>query len=309
MVSHTGTVGGFSSLLTLFPDLELGIFTNVNGPMAPHSDNFLQALHMYAVDVIMEEDPWLDVTPGNNVTQGTACTYPLPWAVEGPSVQTLDTLKNINHQPRKSERGKAQKLPEEEYEAYLGTYGHHLLGDTVIYYNSTADEMWGTAGRIGLVRLIPTQDSHIFDFEFEGALWYLSELGPPMPPIVFQNLQDDVYHELVVEAIDPQVPPVFVRDQAWEDVPPPPQYPECDYGTAAPRLTGSWARYRHVTSWPRTVQKGTNQDSGLNGISFYHEGVKIIHALMTTNMVSIFSWISLSFESLRELYLLPECTR
>ena len=74
MVMHTGTSWGYGGLLTLLPDVGLGIYSSVTGP----DESYLgrRAAHMYIADVLLGQVPWLNLT--------TACTFPEPWTQRRP---------------------------------------------------------------------------------------------------------------------------------------------------------------------------------------------------------------------------------
>ena len=57
MLRHTGTTFGFISLLTLFPDLNLGFYTTMTG----NDDHYIfrTLLHNYMADVALGVEPWL----------------------------------------------------------------------------------------------------------------------------------------------------------------------------------------------------------------------------------------------------------
>lgn len=232
-VAHTGLTGSFHSLLTLYPDVKLGIFGSVNGPLFPLASYFLQAVHMYAMDVVMEEEPWLNVTSVGNVTSGTACTYPFPWADLHIPYDDGNSQEDGSKEPKQYKGSPESNVEgtEGDFEPFIGIYRHLLLVDFNVYFNSSAGEMWATAGRIGIGRLIATEDEDIFTVELHGSLAFITELGPPLPPVVFSDLQDGVYHDIIAYVIDGSQPPTYVRDLDWDDLPPPPSNGNCA-GTA-----------------------------------------------------------------------------
>ena len=182
--------------------MKLAVFTNTNGDMDTY--NFHEALHIFVADTVFEEEVWLNDT--------TACTYPDPWASsEGNEGKALD----------KSDYDPSPQWLKDNHETYEGYYGHLLLGNMTIYYNETTGTLWGIAGNLGIGSLIPiTNDT--FVIELYGPLWWVPELGSPpgrYPPIIFSNLVDNQYQEIIGVAYDAVTPPIFVRGQQWDDLP------------------------------------------------------------------------------------------
>ena len=56
MHSHEGFIPEYSSQQSIYPDLDIGIFTSYTG--AKDFDNLLQ--HAFIVDLINDEEPWLE---------------------------------------------------------------------------------------------------------------------------------------------------------------------------------------------------------------------------------------------------------
>lgn len=69
ILHHTGSTFGYSSMVTLFPDLKLGIFTSMTGEDENHI--FGQLLHNFLSDNLLGVKPWLNAT--------TMCSFPSTW--------------------------------------------------------------------------------------------------------------------------------------------------------------------------------------------------------------------------------------
>ena len=69
ILSHSGTTFGYIALLTLFPDINLGVFTALT--CEDRSKVFRTILHNYLADMYIGETPWLNKT--------TLCTFPEPF--------------------------------------------------------------------------------------------------------------------------------------------------------------------------------------------------------------------------------------
>ena len=59
-VAHAGELFGFDSLITMLPDMELGVYTCFNGPggEAAHVGN--QLMHYYIIDQV-SYDSWMEI--------------------------------------------------------------------------------------------------------------------------------------------------------------------------------------------------------------------------------------------------------
>ena len=56
----------------MFPDKNVGIFVNVNGPGNNHKPgDAIKTIMYFIADILLQEEPWM--------TQHTACTFPSPW--------------------------------------------------------------------------------------------------------------------------------------------------------------------------------------------------------------------------------------
>ncbi|XP_062610699.1 uncharacterized protein LOC134272491 [Saccostrea cucullata] len=104
ILRHTGTILGFSSLITLIPEMNIGIFTTMNGQ---DSDYIFRTLpHNYLADIALGEDAWLN--------SSTICSFPNPWYSMPPEA---------SHTINKSH--KLSRSPSE----YVGHYGNNGYGD------------------------------------------------------------------------------------------------------------------------------------------------------------------------------------
>nr|XP_022329535.1 uncharacterized protein LOC111128280 [Crassostrea virginica] len=112
ILRHTGTILGSSSLITLIPDMNVGIFTTMNG----QDSNFFfrTLLHNYLSDVALGEKAWLN--------SSTICSFPEPWFSVKPSV---------SHQISKSNQLSRASSD------YIGHYRNDAYGDLYITRNSS----------------------------------------------------------------------------------------------------------------------------------------------------------------------------
>ena len=59
MVAHSGELFGFDCLITLYPEMNIGIYTAGNGPGGEQSFIGHQLLHYIASDLLLGLEPWL----------------------------------------------------------------------------------------------------------------------------------------------------------------------------------------------------------------------------------------------------------
>ena len=94
--------------LWLFPNENIGLFTNVNGPGPNHKPGeALKVILYFIADILLQEEPWL--------TQETACTFPSPWRNTTsftPSVATPPLSTSLTD--------------------YVGSYGNKIFPDVSI---------------------------------------------------------------------------------------------------------------------------------------------------------------------------------
>ena len=108
----------------------------------------------------------------------------------------------------------------ENYELFIGDYGHALFGNFSVDFNASRGRLTFTQGRNGEGSLIPINvedplEQKNFLMAFEGPLYNLFRAtGGRVTPLYFQNL-DEAYQEIVAVAIEPNAPPIFVRGLDW----------------------------------------------------------------------------------------------
>ena len=109
----------------------------------------------------------------------------------------------------------------ENHELYVGDYGHPLFGNFSIGFNETRARLTFTQGRNGEGSLIPVNvedpvEQKNFYLAIEEALYNLfGAIGGRFIPLYFQNLQNEMYQEIVAVRYEPDAPPVFVRGLEW----------------------------------------------------------------------------------------------
>ena len=196
MVLHTGTSMGYGALLTLLPAEGLGLFTSITGPDTSYLGR--RALHMYVLDLLLGEDPWLNHT--------TACSLPQPWL----------------HSSGKGGKSRGQSLSTQELAVYVGTYGNYGFGNVTIALNNSVGKLALTYG-YGQFHLESTGKQHEFYGEGTGIVTAIR-----LSKLAFSSSGADgsVLDRLVIPAFESRDPPVFMRGLKMSSVPPRPAY-EC----------------------------------------------------------------------------------
>ncbi|CAH1225451.1 Hypp60 [Branchiostoma lanceolatum] len=117
---RSGGFMGFSSLMSLYPDVSGGVFTSFNGPAVPEFVKDVNSIIHYRVaDMLLGLDPWLNTT--------TACSFPQPWATH--------PVTDVTMPPAPS-----RDFPRDKRD-YEGTFGNSIFGNLTVYLNSTDDTL------------------------------------------------------------------------------------------------------------------------------------------------------------------------
>ncbi|CAH1264633.1 Hypp3041 [Branchiostoma lanceolatum] len=183
-VQHSGSVEGFSSLLSLFPGVSGGVFTSANGPSSPEVNRDVhQVIHSQVGDILIGKHHWLNAT--------TACTYPEPWWTRPEPNSTV--LPEISYNFPRDKRD------------YEGVYGNYAGGNVTISLNKTDDKLYFSLGLIGRGLVLPTESADCILLRCQGPLAYFPyivtdveekdgkifsfslQISPPEPPIVFEQ--------------------------------------------------------------------------------------------------------------------------
>lgn len=150
---HSGGLFSYSSLIWLYPDEQVGVFANLNGPGTAGAPGYaLKTVLSYVSDILLRQPPWLS-------TQ-TACSYPSPW-VNSTEFSSSDLVNYTN-----------KKIND-----FVGTYGNKLLPDITIYIKErgTAERyLWLEMNRIK-GELVPTADDNLFRFKMVEPWEYAIE--------------------------------------------------------------------------------------------------------------------------------------
>ncbi|XP_033742502.1 gigasin-6-like [Pecten maximus] len=161
-VWHSGGIVGFSSLLWLFPNQDIGIFASLTGSRDNDNQHPIRVIMSRAADMLLGETPWLD--------RRTACSFPAPWGNVSPSIPVsgvgqFRTFWNISR----------------PMELYVGSYGHPAFGNiSVTIENRT--QLVLHYGRFGRMVLTPVTDSD-FKGRYIGPLWFATQADGQILPV------------------------------------------------------------------------------------------------------------------------------
>ncbi|XP_033751010.1 protein flp-like [Pecten maximus] len=183
ILRHTGTTFGYSSLLTLIPDMDIGVFITMTG--SDHDYLFRTVLENYLADNALGETPWLNAT--------TMCTFPEPWMRK--HVTTHHSIvKNLPlHRPVSS---------------YVGTYHNEAYGNLYVHNHAGDQSQLNMQVGIGNWKLFPTHTTDHFDGEGEGTLYKIKDL---------RNVQFHLdshssgIHSIEVPSFESHAPPLFTK--------------------------------------------------------------------------------------------------
>ncbi|CAL1538766.1 unnamed protein product [Lymnaea stagnalis] len=161
---YASSVYGYSSIMWLVPERNVGIFIAFNGQK--HTETPLatiQAITYVATDIMLGFEPWINET--------AACTFPEPFIKVG-------EFPNMEFKPQ---------TPDFALTDYQGTYTSPLLGDITIRKSaSNLKALTLTMGKI-TGTLLP-EGANVFRFFLEGANRYMQAPLAGKHPIPFARL-------------------------------------------------------------------------------------------------------------------------
>lgn len=152
MVWHSGIILGYLTLLTLLPDLDIGIFISTNGPGTMNTSFARSEVSYYITDLLLRLDPWL-----NNAN---ACQFPQEW-------------ENVTDDPSEDSvlvHGELKGL-----QNFVGQYGNVLFGDITVTKNGS-NELLVNYGRV-TGKLHKTKEDHVLMMDILGVLEFVTHVG------------------------------------------------------------------------------------------------------------------------------------
>ena len=215
MISHSGDIVGYHSLMTLLPDVNIGLFSSVNG--ADLTSNGRRLFHSYIMDVLLGLEPWLNTS--------TVCTFPEPWVsvtedfeqmISAILADGLDMLSLVPVPPA-SKTGYAA-----EFSQYIGVYGNFFYGNSIVYVNITSNQLMLSYGRADPYTLTPVGDDIFFGVASD-RMWptHIQEAIFAKSGASLQT-----FDQLTV-TFSRSAPALFVRGCKMSDAPLPPDPDSC----------------------------------------------------------------------------------
>ncbi|XP_064611356.1 uncharacterized protein LOC135475402 [Liolophura sinensis] len=155
-VSKRGSWLGYESQLTMIPSRRVGVFTSFTGQTGNKADAIKSLISVYALDILLDGEPWVDVP--------RVCS-------------TVDEMVNAMPKPRSSYRRtylRTDISPHRPLQSYAGSYGNGLYGRLEISVsNDTRNALNLDYGEQGMYRLFPTQKLDEFYLDAKtGPLWF-----------------------------------------------------------------------------------------------------------------------------------------
>ena len=200
--SHTGRRDGYRAMISLLPDVGIGVFTNNNNDNTYARDY----IHMYIMDLLMGEEPWIDAE----------------MVCEGGKQDEVKQSKIQNHL-KKGSKLHHKKHPKDHHqkhtkaaadEDYVGVYGNYAYGNATVFINETSGLISLNYGPVEWT-LTETAMEDTFSAEGVEPFWYWRMT------VEFYRT-DGVVMEVMLP-FQSGAHPVFVRGRDMTTAPPPPE--------------------------------------------------------------------------------------
>ena len=193
-VGHSGELFGYDSLLTLYPDMNLGIFTAFNGPGGEKAYLGNMLLRYFITDCMLGLNHWL--------TPASIERFPEPW-VSQDQYFVPHVHSNIVH-------GISASRPLTDY---VGTYTNGFLGDVCISADMTSGILNMYHGKLGEFKLHPDDEVDQFRIEGTGVLSFIHQLDLYSPTswmvVKFFSSNEQAPESLVISFYESS--PVFTK--------------------------------------------------------------------------------------------------
>jgi hypothetical protein len=184
MLTHTGSSWGYKNMITMFPDMDVGIYTSMTGD--DEDFMFRYSIHQYLADKYMGLNPWLNAS--------LICSFPEPWMTSKPKRSKPIIDKQV--------------MPKRKLDDYLGLYENPAYGQLEIFIldeeNST-NKLIAEYGYVDLI-LYPKSRRDEFFFETDGIAAKLINFGT----VQFKS-QNGFIDKLRIPSFEPKDPPIFKK--------------------------------------------------------------------------------------------------
>ena len=211
MYLHTGTSWGYGALLTLLPDMNIGIYTGVTGADGGYLGR--RMLQMYVMDLLLGETPWLNLTTG--------CSFPEPW-----TPASVKTAKKTDGPPAIVSNS----------EQYTGTYGNFQYGNLTFVVDDSS-RLILQYGDFGRWNLIETGTEN--EFSGLGAELMWAEF---INSIKFSDSDGGQFQKVTID-FERSAPAVFTRGLKMSEAYPPPDPEGCGTDPADNSASSSFIKF------------------------------------------------------------------
>ncbi|KAK3097217.1 hypothetical protein FSP39_007591, partial [Pinctada imbricata] len=185
ILRHTGSTYGYVSLITLFPDMNIGIFMSMTGSDQHYL--FRALIHNFLSDVVLGVHPWLN--------ESTICSFPKPW---------YDSIHISNYYVISKSHKASRPLTE-----YVGSYTNDAYGTLDVTYNTSSSQLELKYG-IGQWTLYPRLTHDQFSGEAQGLLQTVYDLHT-IKFLSSKTSRVSAINAVEVTSFETSSPPVFTR--------------------------------------------------------------------------------------------------
>nr|XP_022334507.1 uncharacterized protein LOC111131325 isoform X2 [Crassostrea virginica] len=181
MMNHGGTSWGYSSFISLYPDLNMGIFTALTGRDRYYM--FQTAIHNFLFDTANNISSWFN--------ESILYTYPDPWYKTETYLGAHDVDRTIR--------------PSRPLTEYIGTYTNPAYGNLFVFMNemNNLEMSYG----MGSWNIYPRHERDEFSGASTGDIYRVIELNR----IEFLSDHKGKITSVRQPSFDWDVPPVFVK--------------------------------------------------------------------------------------------------
>ena len=186
---HYGSFPGFYSLITIVPDLNVGIFTSMNGGEQDYPWTVNSLIHTFALDLALDQNPWL--------SEETSCTFP------------PGSLEMMNTDPFVIDKSHTSQRPLEDY---VGMYYHPIFNNATFYlYNRTHLQ-----AQLSDIRFyaFPRSEKDSFTLLVIDKGWYV---GPATITFSQNSGGRNSIDSVQISFLEPSDPPTFKRPPLDKD--------------------------------------------------------------------------------------------